>query len=268
VNGSTGRSGRGGRRRSTRESVPFPPVGGFSIRSLACRGPIFFCLGCGHEKNEVQGIGGTVARGIGTAPVRRPCPKDGLAVVETVWWELRGVLGESEMRLDPMPNAKTLWNPRTPWFDRAFSAIIRPALSRALPAMLDAFRNRNALLVGIAGPLLFCKNWIEHLADPQTIAPGRDLGGASRKQGMFFKSEMADFSPGGCNPLVPGSGCFRSWACVSPSPRNHSFSMFSNRCPNRRAIQKASESRQSRRWMNCWRLQRAKRITGGPLATL
>jgi len=90
------------------------------------------------------------------------------------------------MRLDPMPMQK-LMESRTPWLIgvRHHSA----ALSRALPAMLDAFQP-ECLLVELPADL---QDWIEHLADPQTIAPVA-ISAVHQEQGLFFYP-MADFSP-------------------------------------------------------------------------
>lgn len=62
-------------------------------------------------------------------------------------------------------------------------------LARVLPAMLDAFAP-ECLLIELPADL---HDWIEHLADPQTIAPVA-LSAVHPKHGLFFYP-MADFSP-------------------------------------------------------------------------
>ncbi|TWT65310.1 DUF5682 family protein [Allorhodopirellula solitaria] len=63
------------------------------------------------------------------------------------------------------------------------------ALARALPAMLDGFAP-ECVLVELPSDL---QDWIEHLADPQTIAPVA-ISAVHDQSGLFFYP-MADFSP-------------------------------------------------------------------------
>ncbi|TWU16050.1 VWA domain containing CoxE-like protein [Allorhodopirellula heiligendammensis] len=63
------------------------------------------------------------------------------------------------------------------------------ALSRAVPEMLDAFAPQ-CLLVELPSDLA---DWIEHLADPQTMAPVA-ISAVHDQHGLFFYP-MADFSP-------------------------------------------------------------------------
>ena len=88
------------------------------------------------------------------------------------------------MRTDPM---QALLSSRAPLLIgvRHHSA----ALSRALPAMLDAFAP-DCLLVELPADL---HGWIEHLADPQTIAPVA-ISAVHQEHGLFFYP-LADFSP-------------------------------------------------------------------------
>ncbi|ELP35667.1 DUF5682 family protein [Rhodopirellula baltica] len=76
---------------------------------------------------------------------------------------------------------------RTPWLIgvRHHSA----ALARAMPAMLNDFAP-ECLLVELPGDL---QDWIEHLADPQTIAPVA-ISAVHPEHGLFFYP-LADFSP-------------------------------------------------------------------------
>ncbi len=63
------------------------------------------------------------------------------------------------------------------------------ALSRALPAMLEAF-DPACVLVELPADLA---DWIEHLGDPRTIAPVA-ISAVHEQHGLFFYP-MADFSP-------------------------------------------------------------------------
>jgi hypothetical protein len=63
------------------------------------------------------------------------------------------------------------------------------ALARVLPQMLDAFRP-ECLLLELPTDL---SAWIEHLADPQTVAPVA-ISAVHEQHGLFFYP-MADFSP-------------------------------------------------------------------------